>query len=403
MVVDVDAGEWPPHAVEVVPWRQERRGGTREDRMLADAITSVPPRIAEINCGIPSDLTGLNERALIALGAMDGESTGQPDAMARFMIRSESVASSKIERLSASTEDFARALAGQKSNSSAVSMVAASAALSTMVAAAGSRGSIEKADILTAHQALMRDDPVEGPYAGRLRDSQNWIGGSDHSPRNALYVPPSQARVGELLDDLIAFANRDDLPTLVQATIAHAQFESIHPFGDGNGRTGRALIGAILRRRGVTRNTVVPVASGLLARRDDYFDALGSYRAGRLRPLLELMLRSAVAAAEEGRTSVQRIKQLPRLWEEQAGVRRGSTAALLIPAFFNDPVMSMADVERVAGRVSPKLYGAIASLEEAGIVQEITGRRRDRVWAASDLMAELDDLDRRIAAAMRQL
>jgi Fic family protein len=371
--------------------------------MLAEAITSVPPRIAEISCGIPSDLTGLNERALIALGAMCGESTGQPDAMARFMIHSESVASSKIERLSASTEDFARALAGQKSNSSAVSMVAASAALSTMVAAAGSRGSIEKADILTAHQVLMRDDPVEGPYAGRLRDSQNWIGGSDHSPRNALYVPPSQARVEELLDDLIAFANRDDLPTLVQATIAHAQFESIHPFGDGNGRTGRALIGAILRRRGVTRNTVVPVASGLLARRDDYLDALGSYRAGRLRPLLELMLRSAVAAAEEGRTSVQRIKQLPRLWEEQAGVRRGSTAALLIPAFFNDPVMSMAGVERVAGRVSPKLYGAIASLEEAGIIQEITGRRRDRVWAASDLMAELDDLDRRIAAAMRQL
>ena len=84
-------------------------------------------------------------------------------------------------------------------------------------------------------------------------------------------------------------------------------------------------------------------------------------------------------------------------------MRSGSTAALLIPAFFNDPVMSMADVERVAGRVSPKLYGAIASLEEAGIVQEITGRRRDRVWAASDLMAELDDLDRRIAAAMKQL
>ena len=108
--------------------------------MLAEAITSVPPRIAEIGYAIPSDLIGLNERALIALGAMDGESTGQPAAMARFMIRSESVASSKIERVSASTADFARALAGQKSNSSAVSMVAASAAPSTMVAAAGSRG-----------------------------------------------------------------------------------------------------------------------------------------------------------------------------------------------------------------------------------------------------------------------
>ena len=403
MVSAVQTGDWPPHGIEVLPWRQERRGGNREDRTLSEVSTAVPPLIAELDYVIPTDLTQLSERSLIALGAMDGEATGQPAAMARFMIRSESVASSKIERVSASTEDFARALAGQKSNSSAVSVVAASAALSTMVAAAGSRGTIEKPDILTAHKALMRDDPAEGPYAGKLRDSQNWIGGSDHSPRNALYVPPSQTRVEELLDDLIAFANRDDLPTMAQATIAHAQFESIHPFGDGNGRTGRALIGAILRRRGVTQNTVVPVASGLLARRDDYFDALGSYRTGRVRPLLELMLRSAVAAAEEGRVSVQRIKQFPQQWTHEADVRRGSTAARLIPAFFDNPVMSIADVERIAGPVSPKLYSAIASLEKAGIIQEMTGRKRDRVWAASDLMSELDDLDGRIAASMKRL
>jgi Fic family protein len=182
---------------------------------------------------------------------------------------------------------------------------------------------------------------------------------------------------------------------MAQATIAHAQFESIHPFGDGNGRTGRALIGAILRRRGVTPQTVVPVASGLLARRDDYFDALGSYRSGDVRPLLTLMLRSAVAAAEEGRVSVQRIKQFPQQWTEEADVRRGS-------AFFDRPVMSMNDIERIAGPVSQKLYNAIASLEDAGIIQEMTGRKRDRVWAASDVMAELEDLDIRIAAAMKQ-
>ncbi|WJL94320.1 Fic family protein [Microbacterium sp. ET2] len=403
MVTELATSDWPPHGAEVVPWRQERRGGSREDRVLTEVTTSMPPLIAELDYAIPADLTALSERALVVLGAMDGEATGQPAAMARFMIRSESVASSKIERISASTEDFARALAGQRSNSSALSMVAASTALATMVTSAGSRGTIDKADILAAHEALMRDDLAEGPYAGTLRDSQNWIGGSDNSPRNALFVPPPQGRVDELLDDLIVFANRDDLPTMAQVTIAHAQFESIHPFGDGNGRTGRALIGAILRRRGVTPQTVVPVASGLLARRGDYFDGLGSYRAGHVRPLLELMLRSAVAAAEEGRISVQRIKQFPQQWEAQLDVRRGSTAALLIPAFFDNPVMSVADIERVVGPVSQKLYNAIARLEDAGIVQEMTGRKRDRVWAAVDLMAELEDLDGRIAAAMETI
>ena len=98
----------------------------------------------------------------------------------------------------------------------------------------------------------MQDDPGEVRYAGRIRDMQNWIGGSDYSPRDALYVPPPPETVEGYLDDLIRFANRNDLPVLSQAAVAHAQFESVHPFTDGNGRIGRALINAILRRRGAT-------------------------------------------------------------------------------------------------------------------------------------------------------
>src|SRR6478609_10331924 len=111
VVVGSEHGDWPPHGSEVVHWRQERRGGNREDRMLSEVTTSLPPLIADLDYVVPANLTQLGERALVALGAMDGEATGQPAAMARFMIRSESVASSKIERVSASTEDFARALA----------------------------------------------------------------------------------------------------------------------------------------------------------------------------------------------------------------------------------------------------------------------------------------------------
>ncbi len=395
------AADWPAHGSEIVPWRQSVRGGTRADRMLAEVETRIPPLIAELEYPLPCRLTTESERALVALGALDGEATGQPTALARFLIRSESVASSKIERISASVEDFARAIAGNRSNPSAVSMVAATRALSAMVDAAGRHARIVRADLEHAHAALMSDDPAEGPFAGRVREDQNWIGGSDHSPRGALYVPPAPARVGELLADLLAFANRDDLPTMVQATIAHAQFESIHPFGDGNGRIGRALIGAILRRRGVTRNTVVPVASGLLARRDDYFDALGAYREGEVEPLLELMLRAAAVAAEESRVSARRIRDLPHEWAERTDARRGSTAARLIPAFFDNPIMTVDGVERAAGATSQAVYTALARLEEEGIVHEITGRKRDRVWAASDLMGELDELDRRIAARMR--
>ncbi len=392
---------WPAHGVRTVPWRQERRGGSKQDRMLREVETRIPPFIADLDVRVPAGLTGAAEAALLALGAMDADAAGQSVALARFLIRTESVASSKIERVSASVEDFARALAGNKSNTSAMSMVAATTALGTMVDAAGDSGRISAEDILRAHRDLMRDDLTEGPYAGRVRDSQNWIGGSDYSPLGALYVPPPPELVTELLDDLVRFANRDDLPTLIQAALAHAQFESIHPFGDGNGRIGRALIGAILRRRGVTRNTVVPVASGLLARREDYFDALTDYRDGVIEPLLALILRAATVAAEAGRESILRISAFPEDWAERVEARRGSAAAALIPAFFDNPVMGVDDAEAVAGVRGQATYTALARLEDAGVVQEITGRKRDKVWAASDLLAELTVLDSRIAAGMR--
>ncbi|WP_242864291.1 Fic family protein [Microbacterium testaceum] len=362
----------------------------------------MPPLIADADFTIPAELTVANETALLALGAMDAEAAGQSAAMARFLIRTESVASSKIERVSATVEDFARALAGNKSNSSAISMVAATDALGRMVDAAGASGGIAVKDVLRAHRDLMRDDLVEGPHAGRVRDSQNWIGGSDYSPLGALYVPPPADLVEELLDDLLRFANRDDLPTLAQATLAHAQFESIHPFGDGNGRIGRALIGAILRRRGVTRNTVVPVASGLLARREDYFDALSDYREGEPTPLLALILRASAAAAEAGRESIGRISAFPAEWAERVDARRGSAAAALIPAFFDNPVMGVDAIEAVTGVAGQAVYSGLARLEDAGIVQEITGRKRDKVWAASDLLGELNVLDSGIAARMRR-
>jgi Fic family protein len=203
------------------------------------------------------------------------------------------------------------------------------------------------------------------------------------------------------MDDLIAYLNRDDVPAIVQAAIGHAQFESIHAFTDGNGRIGRALVSAVLRRRGVTRNAVVPLASGLLAERDEYFEALGDYRRGDPVPVIELFARSARAAAVCSRESIARIKALPEEWANELRPRAGSAVAALIPAFYDHPVMAADEIEQRSGSSEPQTYKAIARLEEAGFIQEVTGRKRDRVWVAAELLAELDDIDRRIQAEMK--
>lgn len=246
----------------------------------------------------------------------------------------------------------------------------------------------------------MTDDPNEADYAGTLRDMQNWIGGSDYSPRDALHVPPAPGRVTELMHDLLTYLNRDDVPVMVQAAIGHAQFESIHPFTDGNGRIGRALISAVFRRRGVTLNAIVPLASGLLARRDDYFASLGSYRLGDPGPMLKLLVSSVRVAAECSRKTIARLKSMPDQWAAELRPRGGSATATLIHEFYDNPVMSAEEIEARSGAVASQAYRAIDKLVEAGYIEEITGRKKNRVWAASEVLAELDDLDRRIQRAM---
>lgn len=370
--------------------------------MMASVDASIPPIIAALDYVPPVATIVASENALLAVAQADTDAEGHSAALSRFMMRTESVASSKIERITASATDYAKAMAGNRSNSSATSMVAASAALHSLVTDVADRGAFTLDDLLTAHRALMQNDPFEARYAGRLRDMQNWIGGSDHSPRDALHVPPAAGRVPALMDDLITYLNRDDVPAMVQAAIGHAQFESIHAFTDGNGRIGRALVSAVLRRRGVTRNAVVPLASGLLAERNAYFAALGEYRQGQPSPLIDLFARSAHAAAARSRESIARLKKMPEEWAAELRPRAGSAVAALIPAFYDHPVMAAAEIEQRSGASEQQTYKAIGRLEEAGFIQEITGRRRDRVWVAAELLAELDDLDRRIQSAMRR-
>lgn len=400
MQTDVTDPSWPPHGVESLPWRQQVRGGTREDRMFNSVDATIPPLIEALDYVPPLTVLLKTEKALLAVAQADTDAEGHSAALSRFMMRSESVASSKIERITATAVDYAKAIAGSRGNASAVSMVAASTALHELITTVSERGRFELEHVTSAHSALMADDPDEADYAGRLRDVQNWIGGSDYSPREALHVPPAPERVPELMADLVAYLNRDDVPVMVQAAIGHAQFESIHAFTDGNGRIGRALVSAVLRRRGVTRNAVVPLASGLLARRDDYFASLGRYRRGDPAPLIDLFARSARAAAECSRDTIARLKAMPDEWAAELRPRAGSAAAALIHAFYDHPVMSADEIETRSGSVASQAYRALDRLTRAGFIEEITGRKKNRVWAASEALAELDELDRRIQAAM---
>jgi Fic family protein len=373
---------------------------------LTQVTVSLPPLIAARPVPIDTPLAAEMEAAVAEIVALDQSYGDQLEALGLLLLRTESVASSKIESVEASLDDYARALHGIRANSAATSMVGATAALGALLMRSEQNGRIEAEALLAAHAALMADDPSEHGYAGRWRDVQNWIGGSDYSPRNALYVPPPPDTVAGYMDDLLGFVHRDDLPVLAQAAVAHAQFESIHPFTDGNGRIGRALINAILRRRRVTTRVVVPLASALVAVRERYFGLLGSYRDGDLAPLVSSFASASRIAAAESRVSAGRLAEIPQEWADMVGrVRAGSAAAKLLAVLPTRPVLSVEDACAAVGGPVSSVYAAIERLYAADVLRPLTERKRNQVWGASLILDELDDLGARIghaAAGLRQ-
>ena len=392
--------DWPAHEYETRPWRQSVRAGTRADRTLGEVVVALPPMIAESSWEPSPASRPALDAARHAVIALDAEYGGRLGSLGRLLLRTEAVSSSKIEDENASLEDVARATIGIRANSSATSMVAAAEAMTGLVDSAGRTGRIDEAALLAAHGVLMADDSVDARYAGAYRPMQNWIGGSDHSPRDAVHVPPPPELVPALIADLVRFSNRSDLDPIVQAAIAHAQFESVHPFTDGNGRIGRALITAILRRRGLTRTTVVPVASALVADRERYFALVNGCRDGAVAPFVDELARACTVAALESARTAAVLETFPATWRAAVRPRAGSAAALLLDGLLDRPIVTTARAVELTGRAPSSVGEAIARLVAVGVLTPLTARKRDQAWVAVDVLDELADLEDRIGAAM---
>lgn len=257
-----------------------------------------------------------------------------------------------------------------------------------MIAAINLADNIDADAILTMHEALMRDaDPKS---AGRWRTEQVWIGGGNYSPHGAMFVPPTHPRVIPAIDDLLRFAQRDDLPALPQIAIAHAQFETIHPFTDGNGRTGRALIQAMLRRKRLTRNVTVPVSAGLLTNTDSYFAALTAYRQGDTGPIVQRVSEAAVLAVVNGRQLVNDLHTIRATWTDKIIARSDSAVWQIADLLLRRPVVNTALLEAELGIDSKHARRYLEPLTKAGIIVETSSGPRRRVWRSTEVIAALD-------------
>ncbi|MGY5764684.1 Fic family protein [Brachybacterium sp. DNPG3] len=378
--------------------RRARAAGTGPYR------AALPARIAALDLALPGDLAADIAEAEAALVALDREAaaTLAPSSMptlgpmSAILLRTESASSSQIEDLTVGARQLALAELKESTSANARLVIANVRAMEAALALAEQ---LDLAAVLDMHRALLTTDAVHGADAGALREQLVWIGRSALSPVGAVHVAPEPQDVPAAMEDLLAFIARDDLPPLLHAAIAHAQFETIHPFTDGNGRTGRALVHAMLHGKGLLRTLTPPISAGLLRELDAYTGALTVFRAGDARPIVEQFAQAARYAAVTGaRLIADLAAELEASREQLGALRPQALGRRLLPQLIGQPVVDAAYAARALDCAPSSALRAIGQLEAAGVLVERTGGLRNRVWQHPGILAVLDAY----AAAIRR-
>jgi Fic family protein len=334
---------------------------------------------------VASQTLSLAEDATIELARFDAEVGLMVVPFAAMLLRSEAASSSQIENLTASARAILKAEFGLGESPNAALIVSNQMAMEAAIEASNN---LDLAALLQMHKILMGTADPE--HAGKVREEPVWIGGTGFGPHGADYVGPRWQRVPELMDDLIAFCQRTDLPALVLAAIAHAQIETIHPFTDGNGRTGRALVQTLLHRLGVTNSVAVPVSAGLLKDTSRYFNALDSYRRGELEPIITVFADAAHEAIWNGRRLAAEIQQARMKWQTLLNARSDSGAAQLLDHLLEQPLITSRRVVEFLRTTPANSQNAIDRLVEAGILSQLGSGKRNRIWQATDVVNALE-------------
>lgn len=382
--------------------------GPRKHRRPCAYSAYVPDQLSahalDLSAELAADVAD-TERALATFGSASEHNLEQ---LARFLLRAEAVASSKIEGLQVNSRRLARheAKVGVGAHDPDATADAVLGNVKAMTLAVQSVAKVERVELkhlLEIHAALMENSD-RPEIAGLVRTKQNWIGGNDFNPCQASFVPPPPEYVDELLTDLCSFINRDDLPGTIQAGMAHAQFETIHPFADGNGRTGRALIHVVLKRRGLAKNFIPPISLALATRATAYVDGLSSFRyvgapdssaakAG-LRDWLDLFLSATRRATDDAVALQSNLLELEAAWRAAVNPRSGSAADRLLPELIANPVVTATDVSRLTGVSRSAAFTALEALVEAGVLHSVGSQQRYRLFEAPRVFEIVTDYER---------
>ena len=354
-------------------------------RAFIPALLPPEPAIA-----IDPEMWELLSQADRALGRLDGatDALPNPDLFVFMYVRKEAVLSSQIEGTQASLIDILEfeSQSLEPDNPHDVAEVVNYIAAINYGLERLPELPVSLRLIREIHEVLLTDVRGSERNPGEFRRSQNWIGASGCSLKDATYVPPPPHEMMQALDNLEKFLHSPEpMPTLIKVGIAHAQFETIHPFLDGNGRTGRLLITFLLCEQNILQRPLLYISYFFKRYRSEYYDRLQAIRdSGNWEGWLKFFLRGVYEVAQEATVTARKIVSLKeehrQLLLEKMGQRSGKALALLDSLYFK-PIFKVEHAQEVTGLSYPNANTLIKDLCDIGILKEITGQKRNRAFA----------------------
>jgi Fic family protein len=344
------------------------------------------------------DLQTLLEQANQALGRLDGLASILPnlDRFIYMYVRKEAVLSSQIEGTQSSLSDL---LLFENAEAPGVPLHDVQEVSNYVAAIVHGQKRLHEGFPLSLrlirelHETLLSTGRGSDKQPGEFRRSQNWIGGT--RPGNAHFVPPPPEKVMESMGALELFLHRDspDLPVLVKAALVHVQFESIHPFLDGNGRVGRLLIVFLLCAAGVLREPILYLSLYFKTHRQRYYELLDRVRtAGDWESWLEFFLDGVKETADQAAATARQIVELFDMDERRiGGLGRAAASVRRIHQFLQtNPICSIPGAAEKLGISAPTVAKSFAHMGRLGMLREITGKRRRRLYAYDRYLAILN-------------
>ncbi len=332
----------------------------------------------------------LLDKANVALGRLDAMSTILPDcSLFLYMyIRKEAVLSSQIEGTQSSLSDL---LLFENKDAPGAPIDDVKEVSNYISAMNYGLKRIKEFPlslrlIKEIHKCLMSKGRGSASQPGEFRTSQNWIGGS--RPGNAKFVPPPPDRLMECLGSFEKFFHDEEvhLPVLIKAALAHLQFETIHPFLDGNGRLGRLLITFILCSEGMLKEPLLYLSLYFKTHREEYYELLQKVReTGDWETWIEFFLRGAIQTSDQATTTARRVLSL--FDEDHKKINKATVAVLTIHRYLkSNPISNTSKIKDECGASLPTVLRSLAVLEELKIVKEITGKDRHKIFIYSDYL-----------------